>query len=128
MTVLMDTHSFLWFANGSSQLSARARTIIEDPTNDKLLSMASIWEMAIKISIGKLNIAQPFEQFIPHQLQINGFEMFEIKFDHITKVIHLPFHHRDPFDRLLIAQSLVDQIPIVSADSVFDAYSVQRLW
>jgi PIN domain nuclease of toxin-antitoxin system len=128
MTVLMDTHSFLWFANGSSQLSARARAIIEDPANDKLLSMASIWEMAIKISIGKLNIAQPFEQFIPHQLQINGFETFEIKFDHIAKVIQLPFHHRDPFDRLLIAQGLVEQFPIVSADSVFDAYSVQRLW
>ena len=69
MIVLMDTHSFLWFVNGSSRLSARARAIIEDPENDKLLSMASIWEMAIKISLGKLAIAQPFEQFIPQQLQ-----------------------------------------------------------
>jgi PIN domain nuclease of toxin-antitoxin system len=84
--------------------------------------------MAIKISLGKLGIAQPFEQFIPHQLQINGFEMLEIRFDHIAKVIHLPFHHRDPFDRLLVAQCLVEQIPIISADPVFDSYSVQRLW
>ncbi|OGC02792.1 twitching motility protein PilT [candidate division KSB1 bacterium RBG_16_48_16] len=128
MIVLMDTHSFLWFVNGSSRLSARARAIIEDPENDKLLSMASIWEMAIKISLGKLAIAQPFEQFIPQQLQINGFEMFEVKFGHIAKTIHLPFHHRDPFDRLLIAQSLVEQLPIVGMDSVFDSYSVQRLW
>jgi PIN domain nuclease of toxin-antitoxin system len=128
MTVLMDTHSFIWFVDGSSQLSARARTLIEDPANDKLLSMASIWEMAIKISLGKLSISQHFEQFIPHQLQINGFEIFAIKFDHIAKVSHLPFYHRDPFDRLLIAQSLVEQIPVISVDSVFDTYSVQRLW
>lgn len=84
--------------------------------------------MAIKISLGKLNIAQPFEQFIPHQLLINGFEIFEIKFDHVAKVIQLPFHHRDPFDRLLIAQSQVEQMPVISADSVFDLYLVQRLW
>lgn len=128
MTVLMDTHSFIWFVDGSSQLSVQARTLIEDPANDKFLSIASIWEMAIKISLGKLSIAQPFEQFIPHQLQINGFEMLEIKFDHIAKVSNLPFHHRDPFDRLLIAQGLVEQIPIISVDSVFDTYSVQRLW
>lgn len=128
MKVLMDAHVFLWFVNGSSQLSAHARTIIEDPANDKFLSMASIWEMAIKISIGKLSIAQPFEQFIPHQLQINGFEMFEIKFDHLSKASQLPFHHRDPFDRLLIAQSLAEQMPIISVDPVFDSYSVQRLW
>jgi PIN domain nuclease of toxin-antitoxin system len=128
MTVLMDTHSFIWFVDGNSQLSARARTLIEDPANDKFLSMASIWEMAVKISLGKLSIAQPFEQFIPHQLQINGFEMLEIKFDHIVRVSNLPFHHRDPVDRLLIAQCLVERIPVISVDSVFDAYSVQRLW
>jgi PIN domain nuclease of toxin-antitoxin system len=128
MKVLMDAHSFLWFVNGSSQLSARARAIIEDPANDKFLSMANIWEMAIKISLGKLSIAQPFEQFIPHQLLINGFETFEIKFDHVAKVIQLPVHHRDPFDRLLIAQSLVEQIPVISTDLVFDLYSVDRLW
>lgn len=128
MQVLMDAHSFLWFVNGSSQLSTRARGIIEDPANDKFLSMANIWEMAIKISLGKLSIAQPFEQFIPHQLLINGFEMFEIKFEHVARVIQLPFHHRDPFDRLLIAQSLAEQIPVISADSVFDLYSVDRLW
>lgn len=128
MKVLMDAHSFLWFVNGSSQLNKRARAIIEESANDKFLSMANVWEMAIKISLGKLSIAQPFEQFIPHQLLINGFEMFDIKFDHVAKVIQLPFHHRDPFDRLLIAQSLVEQIPVVSADSVFDLYSVQRLW
>jgi len=128
MKILMDAHSFLWFINGSPQLSARAKTTIEDPAHDKFLSMANIWEMAIKSSLGKLHIAQPFEQFIPHQLQINGFEIFEVEFDHIVKVIHLPFHHRDPFDRLLIAQSLVEQIPVISADSVFDSYSVQRVW
>lgn len=128
MTVLMDTHSFIWFAEGNAKLNTRARTIIEDPANDKLLSLASIWEMAIKTSLGKLRLAQPLEQFIPHQLQINGFEMLEIRFEHVVKITQLPFHHHDPFDRLLIAQSLVEQFPVVSADTVFDSYLVQRLW
>jgi len=128
MTLLLDTHSFLWFAAGSSQMSAKARALIEDPANDKFLSLASLWEMAIKISLGKLKIDAPFEEFIHRQLRINGFEMFDIRFDHIAKIISLPLHHRDPFDRLLISQSLVEQIPIVSIDSIFDSYGVQRLW
>jgi len=84
--------------------------------------------MAIKISIGKLSIAQDFEKFILWQLKINGFETLQIEINHLAKVIHLPFHHRDPFDRLLIAQSMVEQIPIISGDSVFDAYSIDRMW
>ena len=128
MVVLLDTHSFLWFVNGSSKLSTETKKIIENPANAKLLSMASLWEIGIKITIGKLSITQPFDQFIPHQLHINGFEILEIKFEHLAKIIELPFHHRDPFDRLLIAQSLVEQIPIISVDSIFDAYAVKRLW
>lgn len=128
MKVLLDSHTFLWFIAGSSQLSAHAKAIIEEPANDKLVSMANIWEIAIKTSLGKLKIAQPIGKFIPQQLQLNGFELFDIKFEHIAKIGYLPFHHRDPFDRLLIAQSLVEQIPVVSIDPIFDLYAIQRLW
>lgn len=128
MNLLLDTHSFLWFAAGISQMSAKARTLIEDPANDKFLSLASIGEMGIKISLGKLKVAEPFEEFIPRQLRINEFEMFDIRFDHIARIISLPLHHRDPFDRLLISQSLVENFPIVSIDSIFDSYGAQRLW
>ncbi len=90
--------------------------------------MANIWGIAIKTSLGKIRIAQPSEEFIPRQLQINGFEIFHIEFEHIAKVAELPFHHRDPFDRLLVAQSLVEKLPIVSADTTLDSYGIRRLW
>lgn len=83
---------------------------------------------AIKVGLGKLDISQPFGEFIHRQLQINGFEMCEIRFEHIAKLIDLPFHHRDPFDRLLIAQCIVERMPIVSVDSVLNLYPIQRLW
>jgi PIN domain nuclease of toxin-antitoxin system len=84
--------------------------------------------MAIKLSLGKLRLAQPFDLLIPQQMQLNGIEPLGIEMDHVATVAKLPFHHRDPFDRLLIAQAMVEQIPIVSADTAFDAYGVRRLW
>jgi PIN domain nuclease of toxin-antitoxin system len=84
--------------------------------------------MAIKHSIGKLNFGLPFKVFIEQQLSLNSVELLHIHLDHINVVVSLPFHHRDPFDRLLVAQSMVEQIPILSADSVFDAYPIKRLW
>jgi PIN domain nuclease of toxin-antitoxin system len=84
--------------------------------------------MAIKLSIGKLNLAQPFKELIPRQMELNGIELLPIDIDHLAIVAELPFHHRDPFDRLLIAQAITEQIPIVGADSAFDAYSIKRLW
>ena len=128
MTVLMDTHSFLWFVDGNEKLSITAKETIEDSANNKFLSIASLWELAIKLSIGKLGITQPFEKFIPQQLQTNGFQLFEITFEHLVKTTRIPFHHRDPFDRLLAAQCPTEDIPIISADSIFDDYAVRRLW
>ncbi|TEU17265.1 MAG: type II toxin-antitoxin system VapC family toxin [Anaerolineales bacterium] len=128
MRLLLDTHSFLWFISGSTSLSPTARALIEDASNQPLLSVASLWEMAIKLSLGKLSLAQPFEVLIPQQMRLNGIKLLGIEIEHTAAVSKLPFHHRDPFDRLLIAQAIVEQMPIVSADTAFDTYPVKRLW
>jgi PIN domain nuclease of toxin-antitoxin system len=128
MKVLLDTHAFLWFIEGSSNLSTAARGLIETSSNQSLLSVASLWEMAIKISLGRLRLGQPFELLIREQLDLNGIETLAIDLSHVAAVVTLPFHHRDPFDRLLIAQAIVEDIPLVSVDSAFDAYPVNRLW
>jgi PIN domain nuclease of toxin-antitoxin system len=128
MKLLLDTHTFLWFIAGSHNLSQTARELIEDVANEKLVSIASLWEIAIKHSIGKLPLAAPFSALIPQQMALNGFDSLPIEIHQISLLVALPFHHRDPFDRLLIAQSLAEGIPLVSADSNFDAYGVQRFW
>lgn len=128
MKVLLDTHSLLWFIEGSERLSPTARRLIEDADNQPLLSMASLWEMAIKLSIGKLTLGQPFDMLIPAQMRLNGIALLQIEMAHVAAVAKLPFHHRDPFDRLLIAQAIVEQIPIVSGDPASDSYGIKRLW
>jgi len=125
---LLDTHSFIWFIEDNPSLSAQARIIIEEPSNDLLLSIASVWEMAIKVSLGKLQIRQSFDRFIPDQLMLNNINLLDITISHTLHVATLPFHHRDPFDRLLIAQSLIEGIPLISIDTLFDTYGVSRLW
>jgi PIN domain nuclease of toxin-antitoxin system len=128
MKALLDTHVFLWFVAGDDKLNAQARSLIEDPDNSLLLSIASLWEMAIKISLGKLDVAGPFGEFITTQTQTNGIALLPIEVDHLAKLLDLPYHHRDPFDRLLVAQCLASDMTIVSADSTLDAYGVRRVW
>ena len=128
MRLLLDTHTFLWFIEGSRLLSRTGRRLIEDPTNSPFLSIASLWEMAIKLSLGKLIIQQPFETLIPSQLHAAGVSVLPITFDHLVTLIALPFHHRDPFDRVLAAQATVEGVTIVSRDASFDAYPITRLW
>lgn len=128
MNLLLDTHSFLWFIMGSSRLSGNARALIEDDAHDKRLSTASLWEMAIKLSLGRLTLAEPFGVLIPQQLRVSGIEFVNIEIDHLAALTTLPLHHRDPFDRLIIAQAIVEQCPIVSVDPAFEAYPVERLW
>lgn len=128
MNLLLDTHSFLWFIMGSSRLSGSARALIEDDAHDKRLSTASLWEMAIKLSLGRLTLAEPFGVLIPQQLRVSGIEILNIEIDHLAALTTLPLHHRDPFDRLIIAQAIVEQCPIVSVDPAFEAYPVERLW
>ena len=129
MNYLLDTSSFLWFVHDDRRLSARAADLIEDSNNEIHLSLVSIWEIAIKVNLGRgLVLRRPFAEFIDHQLSANQFELLEINVSHLKGVARLPRHHRDPFDRLLIAQSLVENIPIITSDAAFDRYPVQRLW
>lgn len=126
MRVLLDTHTFLWFIGGDRQLGADARRLIEDEGNTRYLSIASAWEIAIKVGIGKLDVRMSLASFWD-QIPGNGTAILPIATEHLSVVAALPLHHRDPFDRLLIAQALAERLPIVSADPLFDAYPIARL-
>ena len=128
MNILLDTHAFLWFVDDNPRLSQPARVLIESGESQPFLSVTSLWEIAIKISLGKLFLNQAYETFIPHHLALNGIELLNISLDHTSAVTVLPFHHRDPFDRLLVVQSNIENMIFVSADPVFDAYGVKRVW
>jgi PIN domain nuclease of toxin-antitoxin system len=128
MRLLLDTHALLWFVWNHSNLSATARTLMTDPNNVLLLSAASIWEIAIKLSVGKLTLADPYDEFMNQAISTTGVTLLPIEVRHTGVVTSLPFHHRDPFDRLLVAQSQVEAAPLVSAEAVFDGYGVSRLW
>lgn len=128
MRVLLDSHAFLWFVGGNPRFSQRARQVVEDRDNESVLSIASIWEMAIKVGLGKLTPHVPFPVLISEQLKENGIAPLDITVAHALRVAQLPYHHRDPFDRMLIAQAITEGLPIISADSRFDAYPVTRIW
>jgi PIN domain nuclease of toxin-antitoxin system len=126
--LLVDTHAFLWFAAGDVRLSSRARRRIEDSAHDKFLSVASIWEVAVKASLGKLSLSVSLEAVIDEGAVRNGIALLDIRREHAAAVEHLPFHHRDPFDRLLVCQAIVEKMEIISADASLDAYPVSRVW
>ena len=128
MKLLLDTHAFLWFVLNEPKLSKEAKEAIVNPSSDVFVSPASFWELAIKISLGKYLLHVPFEQFLLESIDGNCFQLLPIEALHAVAVSQLPFHHRDPFDRMLIAQALVEQATIVSADSAFDAYPIARVW
>jgi PIN domain nuclease of toxin-antitoxin system len=126
VTVLLDTHTFLWWVADAPTLSRRASKAIAESAC--LLSMASCWEMAIKASLGKLDVPRPMARFLQQQLEVNGFELLPIALEHAAAVRELPFHHRDPFDRLIAAQARHEDIPLVTSDPVFTQYGVKRIW
>jgi PIN domain nuclease of toxin-antitoxin system len=128
MRLLLDTHALLWFVWGHANLSATARSLISDPKNTLLLSAASLWEIAIKVSIGKLTLAGPYDVFMNQAILTTGLGILPIEVRHGAVLVGLPLHHRDPFDRLLVAQAAVEKIPLLSADPVFDAYPITRIW
>ena len=128
MKYLLDTHTFLWFINADKSLSVTAKSLIEDENHEVFLSIASIWEMAIKVSLDKLTVPQPFTEFVLTQVQENNISLLAITPEHAGFVATLSFHHRDPFDRLIIAQSLSENLPIIGADTAFDAYGIDRKW
>lgn len=128
MNLLLDTHVLLWFLADHPQLIARAKEQIENRSNQKFVSIASCWEIAIKTGLGKLDLGEPAAMFLPRELAINHFGVLDIRLPHATRVETLPLHHKDPFDRLLAAQALIENIPLISADTIFDQYGVNRLW
>jgi PIN domain nuclease of toxin-antitoxin system len=126
MRQLLDTQSFIWFITGSSKITPSSRVQIED--NENFLSIVSIWEIAIKSSIGKLNLGLSIDDLVEQQVINNSIELLPITVAHLGTVAVLPLHHRDPFDCLIISQAIVEQMPIVGADQMFDSYEVERLW
>jgi PIN domain nuclease of toxin-antitoxin system len=128
MRLLLDTHTFLWFIEGSLNLSDVARNLIEDQANQRFLSVASLWEMSIKVSIGKLELGMTFAELVKREVYGNAIELLEIQPEHLDELAKLPFHHKDPFDRLMIAQSLAEGIPIVTKDGAFGSYPATLLW
>jgi len=127
MNLLLDTHAFVWFMDGDKKLGTKAKKEIEDSDNQIILSIASLWEMSIKISIGKLELEKPFEDVISY-VREKGIEVLSINFEHTLLVSKLDFHHKDPFDRLIIAQAKIENLTIVSKDKLFDDYDIKRLW
>ncbi len=128
MRLLLDTHTFLWFIAGSDRLSDHAKDTIADGTHEAFLSVASFWEIAIKVSLGKLTLGAPFEQLIPEQLQQNNFQVLGVELSHLNGLLTLPMHHRDPFDRIIICQAIEENLTLISVDGHFDAYNINRLW
>jgi PIN domain nuclease of toxin-antitoxin system len=128
MTLLLDTHTLLWFLTNNPSLSARARGAIEDSANAARVSAASLWEVAIKFALGKLKLPAPYLEIFPHQLEMNGFDLLPITPVHCATLLTLPFHHRDPFDRLLLAQAKAESLTLVTDDRQFGPYGVPLLW
>jgi PIN domain nuclease of toxin-antitoxin system len=128
MKLLLDTHTFLWFIGGSSNLSNTAINLIDNRSNLRFLSIASLWEISIKVSIGKLKLALDFTDLVTREIHGNAIELLGISPEHLDELTKLPFHHKDPFDRLIIVQSLVGNMTLVSKDKAFQSYPVTIIW
>lgn len=128
MKALLDTHAFLWWITNDSRLSARVLRLVRDPSTSVYLSVASGWEIAIKVGLGKLELSDDLDGFIQEQLTTNRIDVLPVQMSHALFVRRLPKHHRDPFDRLLIAQSLVEGMPLVTSDPLIQHYPVQTIW
>lgn len=127
MKLLLDTHAFIWFVDNDARLPQKTKNQIENINNTIQISIASLWEIAIKISLEKLKISEPLEKII-ELIADNGFEILPILPEHIIDISRLEFHHRDPFDRIIIIQGLTENLLIVSKDEIFDKYGVKRIW
>jgi PIN domain nuclease of toxin-antitoxin system len=128
MRFLLDTHTLLWAFTASSSLSTRARRLLEDGSNEILVSAVSAWEIATKVRLGKLPTGEELISDFSFYLKQLGVEALPISMEHALRAGRLPGEHRDPFDRMLIAQSQAEDIPILSNDRIFDEYHVQRIW
>jgi len=128
MKLLLDTHVFLWTITNNRKLSGTASRIILDHRNELFLSTASVWEILLKAQIGKLSLPKPEAGFLQNQLAQNAIESLPLRLEHVLCLEKLPMHHRDPFDRILIAQAIAESVPIVTADRQFARYDVDTMW
>ncbi|BBH42684.1 MAG: type II toxin-antitoxin system VapC family toxin [Microcystis aeruginosa L211-101] len=128
MQLLLDTHSFIWWSINSEKLSLTVQDLLFDRNNRLFLSVASVWEMQIKLQLGKLQLNPSLQELIKNQITINNLEILSIDLAHIWTLATLIHYHKDPFDRLLISQSITEIMPILSVDEIFDRYPVQRIW
>jgi PIN domain nuclease of toxin-antitoxin system len=128
MNLLLDTHAFLWWVMDDPRLSQRARELLADGDNRLLFSAASGWEIAIKTHIGRLALPEPAEHFVPAQLAANAIENLPVLLSHALRTGALPNHHRDPFDRMLVAQSQLEGLPVLSSDPLLAQYEVEVIW
>lgn len=128
MKLLLDTHAFIWWYNEPDQLPQQVLAACQDTSNTLMLSVASVWEMQIKSQLGKLRLSAPLTDIIHHQQEQNRLQILPVTLPVVFALADLPIHHRDPFDRLLIAQAKVDQLLLVSNDSQFHHYSVSLFW
>ena len=128
MSLLLDTQALLWFLLDNARLINKARTAIVELETQIITSLASLWEIANQVSLGKYELPEPFDLFWDNQLKANHMTLLPISVAHTSCVTELPFHHRDPFDRLIIAQAIVEGISMISSDRMFDQYDVARVW
>ena len=128
MRLLLDSHALIWYVDQDQLVPPVAYRAIANPSNDLFVSAATIWEVAIKVGTGKLKLSGPYRPWITKAVSDLGATILPITIDYADFQAGLPFHHRDPFDRLLIAQSIVESIPVVSGDTLFDAYGITRIW
>lgn len=128
MRVILDTRAFLWWVSGADRLTARARAMVADPGTEVLLSVASAWEIAIKSATGRLELEGPAETYVPERIRHHGFGVLPVQLDHALRAGALPRHHGDLFDRLLVAQSQVEDVPIITADPLLNLYDVETIW
>jgi PIN domain nuclease of toxin-antitoxin system len=128
MNILLDSHTLIWFSQNSPQLSSSAIEILEDRNNLLFLSLVSVWEIQIKVQLGKLNLDISLSEIVKDQTKINDVQILPMKLSHIWTLDTLPYYHKDPFDRLLISQAITENLIILGVDSVFDSYPVEKIW
>jgi PIN domain nuclease of toxin-antitoxin system len=128
MKILLDTHTFIWLDGKPEQLSLRAVNLIENLSNDLILSVVSVWEIAIKYQLGKLQINRSLSDLVASQQLTNDIKILPVTLTHVLRVETLLLHHKDPFDRILIAQAITEKLPILSRDRIFDDYPIERIW
>ncbi len=128
MKLLLDTHAFVWWESAPEKLPPSVISLCKDRSNALLLSMVAAWEIQIKSQLGRLKFATPLADVIENQIRSNGFQLLPIELAHVLALENLSWHHKDPFDRLLIAQAMVEGVPVISSDPMFAKYPIQVLW